>query len=137
KTLKKYFPDASIARIDIASYFFKDMGHLSAEGLHRLLKNKRYFVKLSSRSAPRYQGLVRDHKDVAETVYINKPQSAYMLRVYNKFEERVYSHGDARLNNNGINDWLRWEIQANGESAPSSLSRWFLVSYVHVSKIFL
>src|SRR5699024_2049871 len=72
QTLKKYFPDARFARIDIASDFFKDMGHLSAEGLHRLLKNKRYFVKLSSRSAPRYQGLVRDHKDVAETVYINK-----------------------------------------------------------------
>lgn len=118
QTLKKYFPDARFARIDIASDFFKDMGHLSAEGLHRLLKNKRYSVKLSSRSAPRYQGLVRDHKDVAETVYINKPQSAYMLRVYNKFEERVYSHGDAWLKNNGIKNWVRWEIQYNGDSAP-------------------
>src|SRR5699024_12839481 len=107
KTLKKYFPDASIARIDIASYFFKDMGHLSAEGLHRLLKNKRYFVKLSSRSAPRYKGLVRNHKDVAETVYINKPQSAYMLRRYNKFEERVYSHIDAWRKNKSIMTWLR------------------------------
>src|SRR5699024_11996721 len=135
--IKKYFTIARLVKNYIDSEFCKDKGHLSADVLHILLKNKRYFVKLSSRSAPRYQGLVRDHKDVAETVYINKPQSAYMLRVYNKFEERVYSHGDARLNNNGINDWLRWEIQANGESAPSSLSRWFLVSYVHVSKIFL
>lgn len=118
QNVKKYFSDARFARIDIACDFMRAMRHLSAEGFHHLLKNRRYEVVTSSRSSPRYQGSVQGHKDIGETVYINRPQSAYMLRIYNKYIERIQSHGDVWLKNNKIKHWTRWEIQYNSQSAP-------------------
>lgn len=120
QNIKQYFPQAKFARIDIASDYFKDMKRLSAEGLHRLLKDKKIKFVSSSRSNPRYQGKVdkKTKKDIGETVYIQSPNSAYMLRVYNKFEERIYSHGDAWLKKSKIKNWVRWEIQYNADFAP-------------------
>lgn len=118
QNVRKYFPDARFSRIDLASDYFKNMHYLSAEGLHRLLKNKKYDVITTSRSNPRYQGSVKNHKDYAETVYFQKPQSSFMIRVYNKYSERLESHGDAWLKKNKIKYWTRWEIQYNAESAP-------------------
>lgn len=118
QTIQTYFPDARFTRIDIACDFMKDMKRLSAEGLHRLLKDKKVKFVTTSRSAPRYQGEVHGHKDCAETVYINRPKSRYMLRVYNKYYERLNSHGDAWLRKNKIKFWTRWEVQFNADSAP-------------------
>lgn len=118
QNIRKYFPDARFTRIDIASDYFKDMGRLSAEGLHRLLKDKKIDFVTTSRSAPRYQGSIIDKKDTGETVYIQSPASSYMLRVYNKKAERIHSHGDVWLKNNKIKNWVRWEIQYNADSAP-------------------
>lgn len=118
QNIKHYFPDARFTRIDIASDYFKDMKRLSAEGLHRLLKDKKIDFVTTSRSAPRYQGSIVDKKDTGETVYIQSPTSSYMLRVYNKKVERINSHGDAWLKHNKIKHWVRWEIQYNADSAP-------------------
>lgn len=120
QTIKHYFPNARFSRIDIATDYFKDMKRLSAEGLHRLLKDKKINFISSSRSNPRYQGKVdkKTKKDIGETVYIQSPNSAFMLRVYNKYQERLYSHGDAWLKKNNIKNWTRWEVQFNADSAP-------------------
>lgn len=119
QNIKRFFPNARFTRIDIASDFFKDMKRLSAEGLHRLLKDKKIDFVTTSRSKPRYQGSICKKKDHAETVYIGAPQSRYMLRVYNKFYERIESHGDAWLKANNIKNWVRWEVQFNADSAPN------------------
>ena len=120
QNIKHFFPDARFTRIDIASDFFKDMKRLSAEGLHRLLKDKKINFVTTSRSDPRYLGKVSRSlkKDYGESVYIQAPSSAYMLRVYNKLEERIKSHGDAWLKRNKIKNWTRWEIQYNSDFAP-------------------
>lgn len=119
QNIKRFFPNARFTRIDIASDFFKDMKRLSAEGLHRLLKDKNIDFITTSRSKPRYQGSIYKKKDHAETVYIGAPQSRYMLRVYNKFYERIESHGDTWLKANNIKNWVRWEVQFNADSAPN------------------
>lgn len=120
QNVRHYFPDARFSRIDIATDYFKDMKRLSAEGLHRLLKDKKINFISSSRSNPRYQGKVdkKTKKDIGESVYIQSPTSAFMLRVYNKYQERLYSHGDAWLKKNKIKNWVRWEVQYNADSAP-------------------
>lgn len=123
QNVKKFFPNARFARIDVACDFFKDMKRLSAEGLHRLLKDKKINFVTTSRSDPRYQGSIHNGKDHAETVYINSPQSRFMLRVYNKFFERIESHGDAWLKHNRIKNWVRWEVQYNADSAPDVAER--------------
>lgn len=116
--IRDFFPDARFTRIDIASDFFRDLKWLSAEGFHRLLKTKRFTVCLNSKSLPRFQGSVKNYKDIAETVYIRRPTSSYMLRIYNKFDERINFHGDVWLKKNNIKHWTRWEIQYNSDSAP-------------------
>lgn len=116
--LKHLFPTVNFSRIDVAADFFKNMNRLSAEGLHKLLKDKKVKFVSSVKSPPRYQGSIIDKRDQAETVYIGRPQSSMMLRVYNKFEERIASHGDTWLKTNKIKNWVRWEIQFNAESAP-------------------
>lgn len=119
QNIRHFFPNARFTRIDLASDYFKNMGRLSAEGLHRALKDKKLDFITTSRSAPRYQGSIVNKKDTAETVYLNSPQSAFMLRVYNKYQERINSHGDVWLKHNNIKHWVRWEIQYNADSAPS------------------
>ena len=123
RNVKEFFPNDRFARIDLACDFFKDIKRLSAEGLHRLLKDKKIKFVTTSRSNPRYQGHICNGKDHAETVYINSPKSRFMLRVYNKFVERIESHGDAWLKHNRIKNWVRWEVQYNADSAPDVAAR--------------
>lgn len=135
QTIQTYFPDARFTRIDLACDFMKDMKRLSAEGLHRLLKDKKVKFVTTSRSAPRYQGEVHGHKDCAETVYINRPKSRYMLRVYNKYYERLNEHGDAWLKHNRIKHWTRYELEIHERIASHVIG--LLRSGVSASQIWL
>lgn len=117
--LFRLFPNIKFTRIDIASDFFHKLRHLDSYHLQRMVKYQtRPYITPFRTSHYDETNDTKTGAPLGSTFYLGKPQSKWMLRVYDKKLERIYQHGDTWLLNNKIKNWCRWEVQYNRDSAP-------------------
>lgn len=137
KNFKDIFPNAQCTRIDLASDFFKDLHHLTPRGLRDIAlgKGHRKIVSL-----PKYHNYIERIDSKAQQVvgscyYIGDRRNSYMLRAYDKYEERLFAHGDSWLKHHKIKNWTRYEIQCNKKTASHVIG--LLANGVSAAQIWL
>lgn len=117
--IRELFPSVKFSRVDLAADFFHDLKQLTPLGLHKIARQS-YGRKLHVNHIYRSKTIVttdlRNGKIDGSTFYLGSSSSSYMLRVYDKYNERLNSHGDSWLKKSKIKNWTRYEFECHSVS---------------------